>query len=106
MPDLSATRVDLSAAHSFGHDTAMFNGLLGFMARVSLVLWAVVLITVLVRWAALRVYRRPLPRTAPDLLGPGTRDGRVSPGAEEASLPNVVAPIGGLVPLRPDRVEV
>jgi hypothetical protein len=106
MPDLSAAHVDLSAAHSFGHDTAMFNGLLGFMARVSLVLWSVVLITVVVRWAALRLYRRPLPRIAADLLGSRTGDGLASPVAEEVPLPNVVAPIGGRAPLRPDRVEV
>ena len=109
MPELSATHVDLSVAHSFGQDAAMFNGLLGFMARVSLVLWAVVLITVVVRSIALRLYRRPLPRVVDvdGLLGSRAADEPVPAGpvAEEAPLPNVVAPIGGLVPLRPDRVE-
>jgi len=44
---------------SFGHDAAQFKQLIAFMATVSIVLWACVLVTVMVRmWLCHIWYRR------------------------------------------------
>jgi hypothetical protein len=42
--------VTLIAQATFGRDSAMFEGLLGFVAQLSVVLWALVLLTVVVRF--------------------------------------------------------
>jgi heme/copper-type cytochrome/quinol oxidase subunit 2 len=64
--------LDVAAAETFGRDAVMFQDLLSFMTTVSLVLWAVVLLTAIVRFVACHVlYRRrehptseqPQPRT-------------------------------------------
>jgi hypothetical protein len=56
-------QVDVVAAETFGRDAAMFQSLLSFMTSLSLTLWAIVLLTAVVRFVACRmVYRRrPLP---------------------------------------------
>jgi hypothetical protein len=51
--------LDVVAAETFGRDAVMFQDLLSFMTVVSLVLWAVVLLTAVVRFVACHmVYRR------------------------------------------------
>ena len=58
--------LDVVAAETFGRDAVMFQGLLSFMTTVSLVLWAVVLLTAIVRFVACHVlYRRRDLRTSP-----------------------------------------
>jgi hypothetical protein len=52
-------QVDVVAAETFGRDAAMFQSLLSFMTSLSLTLWAIVLLTAVVRFVACRmVYRR------------------------------------------------
>ena len=58
--------LDVLAAETFGRDAVMFQDLLSFMTTVSLVLWAVVLLTAIVRFVACHVlYRRRDLRTNP-----------------------------------------
>jgi hypothetical protein len=66
--------LDVVAAETFGRDAVMFRDLLSFMTAVSLVLWAVVLLTAIVRFVACHVlYRRrelqPSPGNQPDANG-------------------------------------
>ncbi len=66
--------LDVVAAETFGRDAVMFQDLLSFMTTVSLVLWAVVLLTTIVRFVACHVlYRRrdlrKSPRTQPHAGG-------------------------------------
>ncbi|MDN3935102.1 hypothetical protein QWJ39_02090 [Arthrobacter sp. YD4] len=49
---------------TFGRDGALFEALLGFVAQMSLVLWALVIFTVLIRFVGIRVYRRAARRGA------------------------------------------
>jgi hypothetical protein len=56
----STAPYEVMAAQTFGRDAAMFQDLLGFMAQMSLTLWAMVLVTAVVRLVACHVlYRRP-----------------------------------------------
>lgn len=43
---------------TFGRDGAMFESLLGFVAQLSLVLWSLVILTAVVRFVGMRMYRR------------------------------------------------
>ena len=43
---------------TFGRDGAMFEGLLGFVAQLSLMLWSLVIITAVIRFVGIRIYRR------------------------------------------------
>jgi hypothetical protein len=56
--------VAVTAQATFGRDGAMFEGLLGFVAQLSLVLWSVVVFTVIVRFVGIRIYRRSAARSA------------------------------------------
>jgi hypothetical protein len=58
--------VDVTA-ETFGRDASLFHGLLGFMATVSLALWALVLLTAVVRFVACNVLYRPRRLQAPQL---------------------------------------
>jgi len=67
------------AAQTFGRDAAMFHDLLGFMAQVSLTLWAMVLVTAVVRLVVCH-----LPDRTPR-LGSGVQLARSTPpDADEA----------------------
>ncbi|WP_043445211.1 hypothetical protein [Arthrobacter sp. L77] len=50
--------VSVAAPGTFGRDGAMFEGLLDFVAQLSLVLWTVVIVTVIIRFIGVRIYRR------------------------------------------------
>jgi hypothetical protein len=54
----TAAQLDVAAAQTFGRDAAMFQGLLSFMTSVSLTLWALVLVTAIVRFVACRMLYR------------------------------------------------
>jgi hypothetical protein len=56
--------VAVTAQATFGRDGAMFEGLLGFVAQLSLVLWSVVVFTVIVRFVGIRAYRHSAARAA------------------------------------------
>ncbi|NUT69670.1 hypothetical protein [Pseudarthrobacter sp. C4D7] len=45
------------SAATFGRDGAMFENLLSFVAQMSLVLWALVVLTVIIRFVGIRFYR-------------------------------------------------
>ena len=50
--------IAVAAPGTFGRDGAMFEGLLDFVAQLSLVLWTVVVVTVIIRFIGIRIYRR------------------------------------------------
>ncbi|WP_255768164.1 hypothetical protein [Pseudarthrobacter sulfonivorans] len=66
MTQLSAANesVTLIAQATFGRDSAMFEGLLGFVAQLSVVLWALVILTVIMRFVGVAMYRRGARRRA------------------------------------------
>ena len=49
---------------TFGRDGAMFESLLGFIAQLSIILWGLVVLTAVVRFVGIRLYRRGAARTA------------------------------------------
>ena len=103
------------AQATFGRDGALFEALLGFVAQLSLVLWAVVIFTVFLRFVGIRIYRRaakraaasqavsstvelPAPVEAPiDLVPPAVAD--VIDAAIEAAQPAVSAVIDAAIDL-------
>jgi hypothetical protein len=58
------TAIAVPAETTFGRDGALFEALLAFVAQMSLVLWALVIFTVLIRFVGIRVYRRAARRGA------------------------------------------
>ena len=70
--------VAVTAQATFGRDGAMFEGLLGFVAQLSLVLWGLVTFTAVIRFVGIRIYRRGAARAArtaavvPSAVGPAT----------------------------------
>lgn len=50
--------VAVTAQATFGRDGAMLEGLLSFVAQLSLVLWSLVVFTVILRFVGIRLYRR------------------------------------------------
>jgi hypothetical protein len=56
--------VTVTAQATFGRDGAMFEGLLGFVAQLSVVLWSLVILTAAIRFVGMRIYRRGAARTA------------------------------------------
>lgn len=71
----------LTAPATFGRDGAMFESLLGFVAQLSWVLWGLVILTAVIRFVGIRVYRRGAARTAP-----------VAARAPSAAVPALVVP--------------
>jgi cation transport ATPase len=49
--------VVVTAQATFGRDGAMFESLLGFVAQLSMVLWSVVILTAVIRFIGIRIYR-------------------------------------------------
>ena len=68
--------VAMAAPATFGRDGAMFESLLGFVAQLSWVLWGLVVLTAVIRFFGIRIYRRGAARTAP-----------VATGASSAAVP-------------------
>ena len=56
--------VAVTAQATFGRDGAMFEGLLGFVAQLSGVLWGLVILTLVIRFVGIRIYRRGAARRA------------------------------------------
>ena len=56
--------VAVTAQATFGRDGAMFEGLLGFVAQLSVVLWSLVILTAVIRFVGIRMYRHGAARTA------------------------------------------
>lgn len=54
----------IASEPTFGRDGAMFESLLGFVAQLSLVLWSLVVLTAVIRFVGIRMYRRKAVRTA------------------------------------------
>ncbi|MDN4645940.1 hypothetical protein [Arthrobacter sp. PsM3] len=50
--------VAVTAQATFGRDGAMFEGLLGFVGQLSVVLWGLVVVTAIIRFVGIRIYRR------------------------------------------------
>ena len=85
---------------TFGRDGAMFESLLSFVARMSLVLWGLVTLTLVIRFVGIRFYRRAARRalarvaaaaaSLPGVAGPGIIG---STGGLTASATPVVAPV-------------
>jgi hypothetical protein len=77
--------VTLIAQATFGRDSAMFEGLLGFVAQLSVVLWGLVLLTVVVRFIGVGMYRRGARRRA-------ARATLVDTQTQSAAVPAAAAP--------------
>lgn len=74
----------VAAEATFGRDGAMFESLLGFVAQLSLVLWGVVMLTAVIRFVGIRIYRRGGALTAPvETAAPGTVE---PPAAVQAAM--------------------
>lgn len=62
------TRIEESIAvteqSTFGRDGAMFEGLLGFVAQLSVALWSLVILTAVIRFVGMRIYRHAAARRA------------------------------------------
>jgi hypothetical protein len=56
--------VAMTAQMTFGRDGAMFEGLLGFVAQLSMVLWGLVILTTIIRFVGIWLYRRGAARAA------------------------------------------
>jgi hypothetical protein len=56
--------VAVVAQATFGRDGAMFEGLLDFVAQLSVVLWGMVFLTVVLRFVGIRIYRYGAARRA------------------------------------------
>lgn len=52
------------AQATFGRDSALFEGLVDFVAQLSVALWALVILTVVVRFVGIWLYRRGADRKA------------------------------------------
>ena len=86
------TRIESVAvtAQTFGRDSAMFEGLLGFVAQLSVVLWGLVILTAVIRFVGIRMYRRSAARAA--------RVDTVAPSAAEPApaVPGADAPTSAM----------
>lgn len=58
-------RIAFNSQENFGRDGAMFESLLGFVAELSIVLWSLVILTVILRFVGIRLYRRGARATMP-----------------------------------------
>jgi hypothetical protein len=56
--------VAMTAQMTFGRDGAMFEGLLGFVAQLSMALWGLVILTTIIRFVGIWLYRRGAARAA------------------------------------------
>ncbi|WP_297368129.1 hypothetical protein [Cryobacterium sp.] len=54
----------MTAQSTFGRDGAMFDGLLGFVAQLSVGLWGLVILTVIMRFVGMWIYRHAAARKA------------------------------------------
>jgi hypothetical protein len=63
-PSTLPDSVALIAQATFGRDSAMFEGLLGFVAQLSVGLWGLVILTVVMRFVGVGMYRRGARRRA------------------------------------------
>jgi len=52
----------------------MFEGLLGFVAQLSMVLWSVVILTAIIRFIGIRIYRNGAARAEPAPIMAPTSD--------------------------------
>jgi hypothetical protein len=96
--------VTVTGQVTFGRDAAMFESLLGFVAELSVALWAVVLLTLVIRFIGVFMYRRGAARrasagavasskTAPATVATSTFDGVRQPaGASSAVTASARAP--------------
>lgn len=56
--------ISLTEQSTFGRDGAMFEGLLGFVAQLSVALWSLVILTAVIRFVGMRIYRHAAARRA------------------------------------------
>jgi len=59
-----AESIAVAEQSTFGRDGAMFEGLLGFVAQLSVALWSLVILTAVIRFVGIRVYRHAAIRRA------------------------------------------
>ena len=59
-----AESIAVAEQSTFGRDGAMFEGLLGFVAQLSVALWSLVILTAVIRFVGMRIYRRAAARRA------------------------------------------
>ena len=74
---------------TFGRDGAMFEGLLGFVAQLSVALWSLVILTAVIRFVGIRVYRHAAIRRAVATTEPAPEPVS-APAPEPAPAPHAV----------------
>lgn len=77
---------------TFGRNAAMFESLLSFVAQLSVVLWAVVILTLVIRFIGVFMYRRGAARTA--LVGAVGPSDTVPAAAPTATFGELLQPAG------------
>ena len=90
---------------TFGRDAAMFESLLSFVAQLSLALWALVTLTLVIRFIGIFMYRRGAARTT--RVGAGVPNEIVPAAATTTTLDEIMQPAGAsaavAVPTQPPR---
>jgi hypothetical protein len=74
---------------TFGRDGAMFEGLLSFVAQLSVVLWTVVILSAIIRFVGVGIYRRSARRTTSVEAGVVANS---IPAIAEANIPVTAGP--------------
>lgn len=84
--------VTVTGQMTFGRNAAMFESLLSFVAQLSVVLWAVVILTLVIRYIGIFMYRRGAARTA--LVGTVGPSDAVPVAATTTTFGEILQPAG------------
>ena len=84
--------VTVTGQVTFGRDAAMFESLLSFVAQLSVVLWALVTLTLVIRFVGIFMYRRGAARTA--LVGAVVPSETVPAAATTTTFDEILQPAG------------
>ncbi|MCU1572626.1 MAG: hypothetical protein JWO93_708 [Micrococcaceae bacterium] len=93
-----------AAQVTFGRDGAMFEGLLNFVAQLSVVLWSVVILSAIIRFVGVGMYRRSARRATgvePGVLAnaiPAVPEANISPAAAPTTAEPATAAPAAAVP--------
>jgi hypothetical protein len=99
--------VAVTAQVTFGRDGAMFEGLLGFVAQLSVVLWCLVVFTAVIRFVGIRIYRRAARAALNEKVAPTATASQPTGAVTNASLGEglrpALAPAGVAAPVNEPR---
>ncbi|THJ67358.1 hypothetical protein E8P82_04420 [Arthrobacter echini] len=92
--------VPLRSQETFGRDGAMFESLLGFVAELSIVLWSLVILTVLLRFVGVRIYRRGARSAPAGTIAPDAAASKAVRADDTHGQDTPLAPAAGASPVR------